>query len=262
MGFDVYTISLDGVVRYVGATTLGVERRWKEHLSLPRRSCTALSNGIRTHGPHAFTIEHVASAITRDQLLNLEQLVIKQYNTLSPHGYNLRTCGDNGVVTEEAKKRISAAHQGKIGHKNTLETRAKISKANKGRKKSPEWCAALGERQKGRRLSPETKFKIGLANKGRTLSPESRAKIIIANTGRKHTDEERAKMSNGGLGKRKPPLTEEHKAAISAFLTGRKRGPMSEETRQKISATKQAANQIRANRADEHAARSERPLND
>jgi group I intron endonuclease len=249
MGFDVYAVSLDGVVRYVGATILGIERRWKEHLRLPRRSCTALSEGIRTHGHHAFVVEHIASAIRREELKNLERILIEQHNTLSPNGYNLKTEGDKATLSEEAKRRISEAHMGKIGHKNTPETRSKISTANKGRPKSLEWRKAMTGIKRGP-LSPETREKIASAHRGKVLSPEHVAKVAAANTGRKHTLETREKISVSGTGKRKPPLTAAHKAAITIALSGKTRGPMSPETKLKISNTKQK--RIRAIGAHEH----------
>ncbi|WP_449471675.1 NUMOD3 domain-containing DNA-binding protein [Sphingobium chungangianum] len=100
-----------------------------------------------------------------------------------------RAIGGLIIFDDEARKRISKAHKGKIVSQST---RAKISAANKGHsawnkgiKMSPETCAAMSQGQKGKKMSPksaETKAKISASNKGKKkpMSDEHRQKISAA----------------------------------------------------------------------------------
>lgn len=86
-----------------------------------------------------------------------------------------------GPMTEEHKRKISAAHK---GMKHSIETRRKISELQTGKKRGP--------------MSEETKRKIGLANSGpkpdRKQSVESNAKRSATLKGRKFSAETIAKM--------------------------------------------------------------------
>lgn len=96
----------------------------------------------------------------------------------------------------------------------SLETKAKISAANSGRKYPPEYGARISLARRGRRLSPEHRAKIGLAQAGRKriISAEGREKMRAANLGER----------NHGYGKH---LSKETKAKLRAALTGRQRSP-------------------------------------
>lgn len=116
--------------------------------------------------------------ITRENLARLEKYYISSFNTKSPNGYNLTDGGDGSIgfrhseetrkflrerflnkpVSETTRKKIGLIHKGKIisarqkaavslkmrgnkhllGHVHSVETRAKISAAGKGRKDSEE----------------------------------------------------------------------------------------------------------------------------
>ena len=59
----------------------------------------------------------------------------------------------------------------------SLETRAKISAAMKGKKRSPETCAKMSAAHVGKKHSSETLAKMRTSRMGRTFSAETRAKI-------------------------------------------------------------------------------------
>ncbi len=104
------------------------------------------------------------------------------------------TNGGDGVsglkMSLEAKAKMSAAKKGRpgivtmLGRKHSEETKAKMSAAQKGVKKSPEHAA-----------------KVGLRHKGKTfvMSQETRDKISLANTGRKHSESVRENMRKGWI---------------------------------------------------------------
>ena len=96
-------------------------------------------------------------------------------------------------LTEEQKaalaKRISKAQKGRV---RSAETRKRISDAKRGRKlpRSPEWQAKISSSLRGRKHAPhsvETRQKISAANKGRLLgrkfgpqSTEHKAKVVAS----------------------------------------------------------------------------------
>jgi NUMOD3 motif len=90
---------------------------------------------------------------------------------------------------------------GMTGRTHTAETRAKMSEAAKGVRKplSVEHRAKLSAALKGRGFTPETLAKISEAKKGVLKTPEARAKMKMAAKGRwlgkTHTPETRLKMS-------------------------------------------------------------------
>lgn len=85
--------------------------------------------------------------------------------------------------------------------------------------------------------SEETKQKISKANKGKRRTEEQKKRIAEgkARSTKKrapHSEETKRKMSEATKGQK---ISEETKRKISATLTGRKNGPLSEETKLKIS---------------------------
>lgn len=111
------------------------------------------------------------------------------------------------------------------------ETREKISKANKGRKRSEE----TKEKFKSLVVSQETKDKIRIANLGKKLSEETREKISKANKGKIFSEETKKILSE--IGKNKI-FSEETKKKISEALKGKNHPnfnkKISKETREKI----------------------------
>lgn len=107
--------------------------------------------------------------------------------------------------------------EGASGNTHSVETRAKISLANKGRKKpyllgvphSEEHKAKISEGGKGRKVSEETRAKISAAQKGK-FRPELIGRKISAEglermKNRVFTEEHRRKISKGNKGKVRTP---------------------------------------------------------
>lgn len=130
-------------------------------------------------------------------------------------------------------------------HNPSLETRARLSAANKGRIHTPETCeknrvSHLGKKQSfetiekrriaslGRKASAETREKSRVARLGMKLTPEHCENIRLSKLGKKHSEESRAKMSAG-----KQNISDETRAKLSVAHLGKK---PSDETRAKISA--------------------------
>lgn len=118
---------------YIGQT-MNEEKRRQSHRCITR-SKTIFSNAIRKYGLDSMIYTVLHSGIeTRKELDDLEELEIKNRNTLSPNGYNMRTGGfsapacpwnnnqifliswnnTNKKMSEEAKKRIGIGNTGKV----------------------------------------------------------------------------------------------------------------------------------------------------
>ncbi len=153
---------------YVGQTTRTLEIRMNEHL---RHDDTYIEHALKKYGIDAFDVSVIEEYDSEEKLNEREIYWISFYNCVRPKGYNICLGGKNGS----------------IGHTVSPDTRAKISKANKGRKHP---------------ISPETRKKLSEANKGKKHSAETRAKISSARKGKKLSTETCAKMSAGKKNKR------------------------------------------------------------
>ncbi len=137
--------------KYIGQTILTVSERWNRHCW----SCTIkskkmiISTAIEKYGRNNFYIFEIDYATTLEESNRKEVFWGLFYNTLSPSGYNLKLGGRKySVISEETKRKISIAHQGRkassetlkklskshMGHKVTEETKIKLSNINKGKK--------------------------------------------------------------------------------------------------------------------------------
>lgn len=116
----------------------GYQGRFKDHISealcnTKKKQCTYLNNSIRQYGKEAFTVELITEC-SKDELDIMEELYIKQYNTLYPNGYNLTKGGKVfKEIHTDIEPTIPTNIPGKRGGctNRTSETRAKMSESIK-----------------------------------------------------------------------------------------------------------------------------------
>ena len=200
---------------YIGQTTRNDWRvRIDEQSSKP--GCRALYNAIQKHGEDAFTTDLLA-AVPDHVLDDVEIHCIKQFDTLSPNGYNL-TAGGGGCKSPspETRKKISEAHKGvkhhNFGKPRSPETREKISKSLSG--ENHPFFGLTGERHPsfGKKHSQETRDRMS----------ESRRGDKNPNFGKTHSQETRNRISEKKRGKR---LSPEHRLKISKAQRGIPKSP-------------------------------------
>jgi len=217
---------------YVGKTN-HMSHRWAQHVSASKRSHhhMLIVRAMRKHGIDNFVVEVLEEFDTEDDALCAERRWIKHYSSTDlTRGYNLDSGGLGGKsLSSETKEKLSKVMKGRKkspeavakvaaalrGRKLSPETRAKMSQAKKGKKRDPEVGRKVSEALKGKPLSEETKAKMAAARVGRKLSPEHVEKVAAANRGRKRTPETLARISRGRKGKGPSELSEEHKASIA-----------------------------------------------
>jgi group I intron endonuclease len=177
---DVYSITHAETGRqYVGVTSRHVKSRWAEHVSVARkqRRSTHFYRALRKYGSGAFDFKVEAALPTFDEAKIAERILI----AIRQPAFNSSAGGDGAVGhrhSVEARARMSAAHKGRqpvLGRKASAETRAKMSAAASGKTKSAEWRAKIAEGN--RRTWSEGK-------RSRTASPETRAKMSAAHKAR------------------------------------------------------------------------------
>jgi len=172
---------LDGKF-YIGYSE-NVEKRKQRHIRDSVNSKRHFYHAIRLYGPENFTWEVIDSSA--QSIEELKQLEIKYIAELKPQ-YNMTAGGDGGTGMKHshsskeimrqkalARPRFSQTHRNNIAISNTKkivsqETREKMSKAHKGRVKSPEECLKISLSKKGKKIAPlkqESRKKISEAIK-------------------------------------------------------------------------------------------------
>ena len=130
---DIYLLESPSKKYYVGQTVeklqsgkkWGYLARWNSHISEAKRNlnyCRLLDNAIRKYGPENFKVTLLCQCKTLEELNEKEIFYIKEYNSLTPNGYNLTTGGNkNQKQSQETcdKKSISllGKNKGKVLNK-------------------------------------------------------------------------------------------------------------------------------------------------
>lgn len=211
MKTKIYVLSNpDGGIRYIGKTIQSLRERFCGHLLEARKNgCNHRCNWIRSLLQNGKTPKiEIVGEVEGDGCK--EEIAWIKYFRAEGIDLTNDTIGGEG---------------GMLGRKLTLEHRAKISKANTGRKHSDEAKKRMSIAQR----SPEQRKKLSIASLGKKRSKEVCRKISIANTGKRHSAETRLKISLGHMGQKPWNLgkhqTEEIKQKLSIINKGKKLTP-------------------------------------
>ena len=113
---------------YIGQTWNSLKERFSDHKKPSSTNCIKLNRAIKKYGVFNFYIELLEECYSQNDADALEKEYIQKYNCITC-GYNIKEGGSYGKHSEESKRKIGAAHKGKIISK---ETRDKISAAISG----------------------------------------------------------------------------------------------------------------------------------
>lgn len=192
MAFDIPSSRVSGIycaihkstsLCYVGSS-INIRKRLKEHFykAFRRGSVNRFHVMLRQFGIDAFDFS-VVEECDESALLEREKFYISFFDSASLDGFNSRpnpTANYDYVASEV--------------------TRARISRSKKGRKPTPQQIQNQIVGQTGLRKSIETRNKISMANKGKVFSREHRSRISAARIGRPLSAETRAKQSASLMG--------------------------------------------------------------
>lgn len=205
--------------QYVGITKQDVVKRWANGEGY--KNCTYFYNAIQKYGWENFQHIILYTGLSREKACEIEKNLIEELDLLNPEkGYNLKTGGRYGVLTEEGKNKISKSLMGnnfRTGIPHTQETIEHFKEIRAG-KNPHEWSDESREKIRqyrlGKKASEETKQKFSEIRKGngnpfygKHHTQETKDLLRKINTGRKHTDEARKKMSEKRKGVK---LSKEH----------------------------------------------------
>lgn len=224
--------------RYVGSACKLKQRKidhWKQ-LRGGRHHSRHLQASWNKHGENSFKFRLIEAVDDKGRLIEREQ---HYFDVLKPE-YNI------------AKIAGSC-----LGVRHTAESKAKMSRARKGRRLSPEQIEHLRKINTGRKASPESIARMKKAQRARVENnPEYRA-ALLARQVKLSTDPEIRRKRSEALKGRTSPMkgkrrsaetiektaaahrgrkrSPETRARISAALAGKKRGPRSAEYRANLS---------------------------
>ena len=153
---------------YVGVTRQKPSRRW--HGGNGYRDQPLFWNAIQKYGWESFSHEILQQGLSQEDAYRLEQDYIRKYKSSErEYGYNIAGGGiDSTRFTASYRDKLKTAVKNRPPM--SLETRAKISLANRGKKRSPrteEQRKRLSESLKGRVFSPEHCRHISESKKGK-----------------------------------------------------------------------------------------------
>jgi transposase len=146
----------------------GAKRRWEAHVQeaerKPRNECLYLNNAIRKYGAHAFQIDVIFTAETIELLNEAEERLIIEYNTLVPHGYNLRNGGTNKIWTDQVKEKIRNTNLGKKRSEASKEKMRECAKTRKCKYSDEHVNVIMNELQNGlSKIEVSDKYNVPLS---------------------------------------------------------------------------------------------------
>lgn len=138
---------------YVGKTKQSLYDRWRHHITQAKSTSTRnICKALRKYGKDGFTVQVLGTYETVDDMNAAEMAFIAQYRSMdSACGYNMTPGGDGDIFTNNPLAHVIKAKL--AGRLCSPEVRAKMSRANLGRKHGP--------------MPEDRKQKISLSNTGK-----------------------------------------------------------------------------------------------
>lgn len=160
----IHTNTVNGK-RYVGQTCRkNPASRWHKDGS-GYKSNDHFTNAIKKYGWDSFRHQIVLDGLTLEEANLAESLLIDIFDTMNQeHGYNKKYGGNNGFLSDEAKRRISISN---TGRQITDEHRAKISASKMGHQTPEALRKILSEKCSGWHQSEDVKRTISEKNTGK-----------------------------------------------------------------------------------------------
>lgn len=150
---------------YIGKTSGEIEKRWKRHVwEANNGQDRYFTRAIKRHGPESFNIRQIDCSENEEEINILERLYIGIYRSHCREiGYNSTMGGEGNKHNKETIQKMKDCAPWK-GKKLPMESRIKSSNSLKGRKFSDEHKRRIGAAHKGKIVSEETREKLRRAS--------------------------------------------------------------------------------------------------
>ena len=159
---------------YIGVTK-NPRSRMRAHACQKIKTKAVIKNAIAKHGRENFVLEVLCQG-SQDYCYELERKAISSYNTLTPNGYNICSGG-------RGAKGLFGESNGMYGRKGELHPNYGKPGYNAGGKHTDEAKKKMSKAHKGRVFSEATKLKIRENALKRWADPEQRQKMIDSGFG-------------------------------------------------------------------------------
>ena len=198
---------------YIGISIHDPEKdRIRKHLS--GTGNRLIANAVKKYGCDSFIYEILEANVFDEFLPELEVAYIANHNTIAPNGYNLDSGGNGaGSPSLQTRLKLSKANKGEKNHNfgksRPAKVRRKISEALKGRQRPTKVCRKISEAHKGKKrkpLSAEHRSKISEAKKNPSVQTRRKMSEAMKGNqyflGKSHPVQTRRKMSEAHKGKK------------------------------------------------------------
>jgi group I intron endonuclease len=130
-------VNLENDKAYIGQTRGPLDVRFKQHCEPNKTTKSILTQAIYKHGIDAFYMEALweSPECSQEQLDTKEIELIREYNTQSPHGYNI-TAGGRGMMAPSEETRRKMAESARKKFLENPELRENLSKGVSERNRS------------------------------------------------------------------------------------------------------------------------------
>lgn len=170
MTWKVYIHTFPNGKRYIGICKGSTQKRWRSGKGYDMHP--VMKSAISKYGWENIKHEIVATDLTQEEALKMEEMLIAQYKTFPPSlgfGYNCTTGGESRIPTEEQRKKVGEYFR---EWWKDSQNRERMTKSRTGIKRfTEEQKAQIGKRlsdfNRGKPLTEEHKRKISESEKGR-----------------------------------------------------------------------------------------------
>lgn len=208
---------------YIGQT-VQPKKRWNQHKTSTASDTPKMiiSYAIRKYGNEAFEFEIIAGCKTWEDANETETILVAQYNSRVPSGYNVALGGINAPKTEEWKQ-MMRDYWADPEWKAQVVAAISEGHAQRTPEEKEQTSKLLSELLSGRHLSPETEYQIGHSfdeatlqkmseiKEGKHISPDTEFKLGHQIKWTPTTEEKEdwiKQLSESNKGKHRSPATE------------------------------------------------------
>jgi group I intron endonuclease len=148
---------------YVGQTSLTFKKRYPRGWE---KTCnSALKNAVKKYGKDNFEVEILENnLLSKEDTNKKETFWAEKLAAYSPTGYNLVSCGNSRIPTDETRRKMSQSHMGKT---HSIETRTQLGNRLRLYLNSEEGKKKLSETSKKMWQRPGFKEKMSVKSKAR-----------------------------------------------------------------------------------------------